>query len=108
MSMAEDRKTDPDVGRRLRVLRAAFGINGFNTNQNAFAAQLGIAHTTYNNYESGYPVPRPKIKQIALKLQGVTIDWLYSGRTDTLSVGLARRLEEVEAALLTNDKRRVD
>jgi len=94
-----DRKLYPDMGRRLRVLRYVFGKNGLTTSQSAFAAQLGIGPTAYNNYEQGYAIKHPVMRRMLKHLPGIDEAWLYSGSIRGLSVEMARRLADAESAL---------
>ena len=94
-------------GRRLRILRAAFGINGFGTNQLTFAQQLGLTKSNYNNYENGFPIPRENALMIANKLGGrINVAWLYSGEEKFLSLETVRLLAAIETQLSASPGRR--
>jgi hypothetical protein len=92
--MSENRKTEPEVGQRLRQLRTLLAPEHLRDNQTAFAAWVGIPYTTWNNYENGFPMDHKVAERVIAKLPGVTTDWLYSGRTRTLSVEALDRLSE--------------
>lgn len=84
----------PDEAIRLRRLRTACGFS----TQPAFAEFLGLEHKRYANYENGFPLPREAVLALSRKIHGFSIDWLYLGREDGLSVALANKLRQAEAA----------
>lgn len=83
-------KRDVIVGRRLRHLRQALGYRHANT----FAAWLGIPSSRWNNLENGYPLSKEVAFLLVRKISGLSLDWLYFGRTDALSMRIGRRLGE--------------
>ena len=86
------------IGHRLKLLREVLGYKG-RGNQTKFASMIGVADTTWNNYERG----RAKITpQNLLKLKrktGVTSDWVYFGDSTDLPLNIARRLLPPEELL---------
>jgi transcriptional regulator with XRE-family HTH domain len=87
--MAE--KKDATVGRRLRHLRKRLDY----THANTFAAFLGVPASRWNNLENGYPLSKEVAFLLLRKVPGLSLDWLYLGRTDGLSIRLGRRLGEL-------------
>ena len=82
-------KKNKTVGRRLRHLRKALGYQY----GNAFARHLGIMDARWYNLENGYPLSKEIAFLLVQKVSGLSLNWLYFGRTDGLS-GLAQRLGE--------------
>lgn len=90
MAKAKKATTHPELEVASRLVRVR-GL--YQENQAAFARRLDISLARWNNFERGSPLSH----QIAVKLvrlvPGLTLDWLYLGKTDGLTVDLARRLE---------------
>jgi hypothetical protein len=84
-----DKKTKT-VGRRLRHLREALDYQ----HGNAFARYLGIQDARWYNLENGYPLSKEVAFLLVQKVSGLSLDWLYYGRTDGLSKSLGQRLGE--------------
>lgn len=78
-----------EVAGRLRLLRRA--ISG--ENQALFAAKVGIEYKRWNNFENDYPLPRDMAIALVRKIPGLSLDWIYLGRTETLAFPLQRELE---------------
>lgn len=75
------------IGKRLAQLRAAYGLN-----QTEFTRRLGLKPATYSLWESGER--RPGIDS-AIEICGefkVTLDWLYMGIHEGLSIKLAHAM----------------
>jgi transcriptional regulator with XRE-family HTH domain len=83
-------KRDATVGRRLRHLRQALGYRHGNT----FAHFLGVPATRWNNLENGFPLSKEVAFLLLRRVSGLSLDWLYLGRTDGLSMRLGRKLGE--------------
>jgi transcriptional regulator with XRE-family HTH domain len=79
---------------RLRRLRTA--VVGDNSSE--FARRLGISAKRWSNFENGYPLSREVALKLVQIVPGVTLDWLYLGKIEGLTVDLARRLGLLEAA----------
>ena len=77
---------------RLIRLRKAFG---YETAQ-AFATFLGVSKQRWGHCERGLPLGIELAQLVVRKLPGVTLDYLYFGKPDGLSVELARRLGVLE------------
>ena len=87
--MTEDR--DEERGERMRRLRLTVGLS-----QLAFAKHCGLgSRNQWTNIERGFPITA----QVALKLKrrfpGLSLDWIYFGTCDGLTVDMARRLGEL-------------
>jgi transcriptional regulator with XRE-family HTH domain len=80
---------DAPIPQRLRQLRAA---EGYETAL-AFARTLGVAPNRYGNIEAGSNLSIEVAQLIVSKVPGVTLDWLYNGKPDGLTVSLRQRLE---------------
>lgn len=80
------------VAERLRLLRRA--VSG--DSQTAFAAKIGIEARRWNNFERGSPLSKEVAILLARKIPGVSLDWLYLGRLETLPFALQAELEAVE------------
>ena len=94
-------KKSKTVGRRLRHLRQALNYRHANT----FAHFLGIADNRWNNLENGYPLSKEVAFLLVQKVSGLSLDWLYYGRTDGLSKSLGQRLGEFPEEPLTPSRR---
>jgi transcriptional regulator with XRE-family HTH domain len=84
----------PEInGTRLTALRKALSPDG----ARAFAEWLGIAETTWNNYERGKR--RISLDEAAkvVSRTGATLDWIYFGVGHALPVHLAEKLRQVDA-----------
>ena len=62
--------------------------------QQAFANFLGVDRGRWNNVECGAPLSKEMALRIVRKFPGVTLDWLFLGRTEGLSAEMARALSE--------------
>jgi hypothetical protein len=69
---------------------------GFNERgaQLAFANFLGVDRGRWNNVECGAPLSKEMALRIVRKFPGVTLDWLFLGRTDGLTAEMALALSE--------------
>lgn len=79
------------IGHRLKLLREKLGYQG-RGDQTKFAAMIGIADTTWNNYERGRAKITPLNLRKLKRKTGVTSDWVYFGDSDELPLNIARRL----------------
>ncbi|MDA9539235.1 MULTISPECIES: helix-turn-helix domain-containing protein [Bradyrhizobium] len=83
--------------RRLRLLRHI--VSG--ENQKEFARRLGISATRWNNLEQGYPMSRDMALLLMQRLPGMSVEWLWLGKTGNLSHHYATqvmRFESIEAS----------
>jgi transcriptional regulator with XRE-family HTH domain len=81
----------PGQADRLKRLRLALGF----TTSTDFAAFLGVSVQRYNAFEHGEPLSRQVAFLLVQKISGLSLDWLYFGRTEALPLQLARRLGEL-------------
>ena len=65
------------------------GFNGRGGQQN-FAELLGVERGRWNNVECGAPLGKEMALRIVRKYLGVTLDWLFLGRTEGLTVEMAQ------------------
>jgi hypothetical protein len=75
-------------GERLKHLRETLGY----PTPKAFSAALGIEFNRWNNIELKGPLSISVAMKVVNRFPGVTLDYLYFGKTDGLSVAMARRL----------------
>lgn len=75
---------------RLKRLRE---VMGFPTDT-AWAEYLGIPVQRWSNVANGMPVSRDLSFLLVQKVPGLTLDWIYFGKSDGLPLMLARRLGE--------------
>lgn len=83
---------ESEVAQRLRTLRALKGLSG-----PKFAEWLEIEYPRWNNFERGFPLPAPIALLLCRRFPGLTLDWLYRGRLEGLTLDLADRLGELES-----------
>lgn len=93
---AELLKINAATARRMAVLRH-LKMGSDQGAKSRFAQWLGVEVRRWNNYEHGWPVPRLVGHRLCQKFPGLTLDWLFMGRTDSLSVRLLEELEAAEA-----------
>lgn len=89
---AEPGEAIPGQIDRLRRLRRALGFE----TSTAFAVYLGIGYQRWNAFENGYPLSREVAFLLVKKVSGLSLDWLYFGKTEALPLELARRLGELD------------
>jgi hypothetical protein len=86
-------KYDPfETARRLRILRTYVGHGD---NQTRFAENYGFTPARWNNLERGYELSRDAAIQLVRQIPGLSLDWLFFGKPDALSVIMRSELEEV-------------
>lgn len=90
-SPKKDRKPTSDLPRqlacRLRAIQAELGqTNG------QMAAMVGVGITTWSNWLNAENRPDEEAMIRLCDQAGVTMEWLYRGRTDGMNVGHAIRL----------------
>ena len=96
MAKPETGGPEHELARRLRVLRASTKRSGPN-----FAAWIGVEYARWNNYERGYALPAPIALILCQRVPGLTLDWLYRGRLEGMTLDLVRRLEVAESGKST-------
>lgn len=78
----------PGQSERLKRLRRAYGFE----TSTAFAAFLDISVQRWNAFENGAPLSREIAFLLVRKFSGLSLDWLYFGKTEALPLELVRRL----------------
>jgi hypothetical protein len=81
----------PGQAERLKRLREALGYD----TSTAFANFLDLLPNRYNNFENGLALSREVVFRMVQKVPGLSVDWLWFGKPDGLSVSLAQRLGEL-------------
>jgi transcriptional regulator with XRE-family HTH domain len=80
------------VGKRLKAIRLASGIE-----RKEFVTRLGIGFADWNNYEDARMLLAPlSAAKLVDLLPGLTLDWIYLGRSSGLDADLHRRLAAAE------------
>jgi hypothetical protein len=97
---AEPAEEIPGQADRLKRLRKAYGFE----TSTAFAKFLDIGYVRWNAFENGAPLSREVAFLLVRKFSGVSLDWLYFGKTDAMPLELLRRLGELDPP----GKRRTD
>jgi len=92
--------SDKAIAWRLKCLR--YLVAG--GNQSAFAAQLGIDVKRWNNFERGIPLSKEVAFMIVKKWPDLSLDWLWRGLDDHLTVKRQRELAEAGNALISADR----
>jgi hypothetical protein len=78
------------VGKRLKVIRTVSGIE-----RKEFITRLGVGFADWNNYEDARMlVPPHTAAKLTDLIAGLTLDWIYLGRTNGLDADLHRKLTE--------------
>jgi transcriptional regulator with XRE-family HTH domain len=89
---------DP-VARRLALTREILGLT-----EREFAERAGVVLTRYHRWETG-SIPISLSSAMALcAAHGLTLDWLYRGKTMGLPLWLAVEVEACSAMLSSNDE----
>ena len=81
------------VAARLRVLRH-YVSGSAHGSRLAFAKRMGIPYARWHNIERGLPLSKEIALHLVKAVHGLTLDWLYLGKEDGLSVKLQRDLAE--------------
>jgi hypothetical protein len=87
---------------RLKCLRYAMAKD----NQSAFAAMLGIEPKRWNNMERGHPLSKEVAFLIIRRWPDITLDWLFRGIDDHLTVRRQRELADAGNAMTSADRSR--
>lgn len=87
--IAVPEKLSPDA-LRMRRLRTALGYKS----ATEFARFLGISKAHWSNFENGYPLPRQMMYLLCEKIDWLTSDWLYFGRTGGIPEDKVKLLAE--------------
>jgi transcriptional regulator with XRE-family HTH domain len=85
-----DAMSSQAVGKRLRLLRSAKGIES----QDLMAQLLGVGKNRYNNWETGdNNIPVPFAVEVC-KITGADLDYIYCGDKAGLPFSLAQALSK--------------
>jgi len=80
------------VGKRLKAIRAVSGIE-----RKEFVGRLGIGLADWNGYEDASMLLAPlSAAKVVELVPGLTLDWIYLGRSNGLDVDLHSRLVAAE------------
>lgn len=91
---------DPvEVGQRMRLVREAHEVRS-----GELADFLGVAPSAIANWESGRKRPSIQVADLMCRRFGCTLDWLFLGRTETLSHGLFLKLYGTSPAATRSDR----
>ncbi len=77
------------VGKRLKHVRTAHGLS-----QHAFADRAGISGSALGNWELGQSRPSFEYAQAIADTYGLTLDFIFLGRTDALQHSVFMYLKE--------------
>jgi DNA-binding XRE family transcriptional regulator len=75
------------AGERLKKCRKALGLS-----QITICEKLGVTQGNYSQWESGRQLIDPLIAVTLLQKFGVTLDYIYSGKEDTLPKALKDKI----------------
>lgn len=85
---------DLEVARRIKQLRLYHRMTGLQ-----MADRLGISYPRYKNYEYGFSLPAKIGLQVCRQFPGVTLEWLYRGRTTAMDKKFAMELQRVQVEM---------
>lgn len=88
------------IAERLIRLRQAVAPHA---SQILFANTLGVEFKRWNNFERGSPLSKEVAIILVQKIPGLTLDWLFLGHEDGLSLKLHRQLMEVGNVQTTSE-----
>ncbi len=78
------------VGKRVEALRKTTGLN-----QTDFASRAKVVRESVSLWERGKQRPGIGPAQKLADTYGVTLDWIFLGRKETLRYGVAQKLDEL-------------
>src|SRR5262245_49927176 len=81
-------REDRDTAARVKLIRL---VQGYATSKE-FAAVLKVKPSRLHNIERGFPLSIDVALRLVEAVPGLTLDWLYLGRDNGLTVDLARRI----------------
>lgn len=87
--MAKNDKAHAEIGQRLRRFREVVT----KLKQKEFANQNGFQDTRYTNWETGERRIPPEHAMALCEKYGLTLDYIYRGRVNTLPLDLAVKLQ---------------
>ncbi len=80
------------VGRRIRVIRAAFGVS-----QGDVAKICGVTNSAVGNWEQGRSRPEIDVITALVERFDLTLDYVFLGRTHSLKHEVALIISAAEA-----------
>jgi hypothetical protein len=81
------------VGKRLKAIHTVTGIE-----RKQFVERLGIGLADWNNYEGARMLVSVQVAaKLVERVPGLTLDWIFLGRTTGLDPDLSPRLAAAEA-----------
>lgn len=86
---------------RLKELRDSLGLT-----QAEFGKSIGIAKSTYNNYETGIRDPKSDFWIAVAEKYGVTIDYLMGFSNDPHPAGMNKKFSDTAEAIPENELER--
>ncbi len=86
-SSSSPRGPGSGTAKRLRRLRILYGPS-----QIEFCRRYHFSKSQWSNYETGFPPSLAAARQLKAQIPGLTLDWIYDGDTDGLTVSMARAL----------------
>lgn len=81
---------EQDVARRLRLVRAALGMN-----QQDFGARAGLSQPQYHNFDKGKRLLTLEAALALCEEYSLTLDYLYRGDPSGLPYDLARTIRDI-------------
>ncbi|MCU1293062.1 MAG: family transcriptional regulator [Bryobacterales bacterium] len=85
------------IAERLRLLRTV--VSG--ESQTAFSAWIDIEPKRWNNFERGMPLSKEVALLLVRKIPDITLDWLFLGNENGLSVRRQREFAEAGKATMS-------
>ena len=83
------RAAHPDIAERLRAVRTIYGPS-----LSEFCQTYGFSPSQWSNYEAGFKPSLAAVEQLIMQIDGLTLDWIYRGKTGGLTVMMLRILRE--------------
>ena len=95
--VSEDRRLPPEmepksIGTRLRLVREAFGLK-----PSEVSDLLGIERTYWSRFEGGHRKLTNEVAFLIVDRFGVTLDFLFLGRWESLRFDVAEKLRTYKA-----------
>jgi hypothetical protein len=86
-----------DIKHRLALLKIALADRWATSKQ--IAEAIGIGYKNYNSVEKSGALSTQIALALVQHVPGLTLDWLWRGREEGLSVDLARKIDQAKRAL---------
>jgi hypothetical protein len=95
MALSGDDHDWPEVGERLRKIRHLAGYTEYG-DQKQFALDYDFHPCSWNHWEKGGSIPWQEALKVTKVLSGVTLDWIYLGVRDGLTVRLDHEIANLD------------